>query len=97
MNLPIAQSILHGALRPSNLPDIAFQALARKFNNLPSNLNDIEKLFISELGNYAVFDFEKAIAIILWNRKRYLGISEANSQQRTSDHETNRPLRTGDP
>ena len=63
MNLPITQSILHGALRPSNMSDIAFQALARKFNNLPSKLNDIEKLFISELGNYAVFDFEKAVAI----------------------------------
>ena len=63
MNLPIAQSILHGALRPSNLPDIAYQALARKFNNLPSNLNEIEKLFISELGNYAIFNFDKAIAI----------------------------------
>jgi len=63
MNLPIVQSILHGALRPSNKPDIPFQALARKFNNLPSELNDIEKLFISELENYANFNFEKAVPI----------------------------------
>lgn len=76
MNLPIAQSILHGALRPSNLPDIAFQALARKFNNLPSNLNDIEKLFISELGNYAIFDFEKAIAINNIAPDEYTSIKE---------------------
>lgn len=76
MNLPIAQSILHGALRPSNLPDIAFQALARKFNNLPSNLNDIEKLFISELGNYAVFDFEKAVAINNIAPDEYTSIKE---------------------
>ncbi|MEZ7937353.1 MAG: hypothetical protein QMB99_09270 [Paludibacteraceae bacterium] len=76
MNLPIAQSILHGALRPSNLPDIAFHALARKFNNLPSNLNDIEKLFISELGNYAIFDFEKAIAINNIAPDEYTSIKE---------------------
>jgi hypothetical protein len=76
MNLPITQSILHGALRPSNMPDIAFQALARKFNNLPSNLNDIEKLFISELGNYAVFDFEKAVAINNIAPDEYTSIKE---------------------
>ena len=76
MNLPIAQSILHGALRPSNLPEIAFQVLARKFNNLPSNLIDIEKLFISELGNYAVFDFEKAIAINNIAPDEYTSIKE---------------------
>ncbi len=63
MNLPIIQSILHGALRPSNNPDMPYQALSRKFNNLPANLNDIERLFITELGNFAVFDFEKAIPI----------------------------------
>ena len=76
MNLPIAQSILHGALRPGNVSDIAFQALARKFNNLPSNLNDIEKLFISELGNYAVFDFEKAVAINNIAPDEYTSIKE---------------------
>ena len=76
MNLPIAQSILHGALRPSNKPDIPFQALARKFNNLPSELNDIEKLFISELGNYAIFDFEKAVAINTIAPDEYTSIKE---------------------
>lgn len=80
MNLPIAQSILHGALRPSNLSDIAFQALARKFNNLPSNLIDIEKLFISELGNYAVFDFEKAVAINNIAPDEYTSIKEYTFQ-----------------
>ena len=56
MNLPIIQSILHGALRPDNAPDIPFQALTREFSNLPSNLNGIEKLFIAKLSNYAIFD-----------------------------------------
>ena len=76
MNLPIAQSILHGALRPSNKPNISFQALARKFNNLPSKLDDIEKLFISELGNYAIFDFEKAVAINTIAPDEYTSIKE---------------------
>ena len=76
MNLPIIQSILHGALRPGNNPDMPFQALSRKFNNLPTNQNDIEKLFITELGDYAVFDFEKAIAINNIAPDEYTSIKE---------------------
>lgn len=76
MKLPIIQSILHGALRPGNNPDMPFQALSRKFNSLPTNQNDIEKLFITELGDYAVFDFEKAIAINNIAPDEYTSIKE---------------------
>ncbi|MCK9205569.1 MAG: hypothetical protein M0P66_00515 [Salinivirgaceae bacterium] len=63
MNLPIIQSILHGALRPNISSDIPFQAITRKFNNLPFNLAGIENLYKAELCNYAMFDFEKTIPI----------------------------------
>jgi hypothetical protein len=63
MNLPIIQSIFHGALRPNIKSDIPFQAINRKFNNLPINLSAIENLYTSELGKYAMFNFEKTIPI----------------------------------
>jgi hypothetical protein len=63
MNLPIIQSILHGALRPNISSNIPFQTIARKFNNLPFNLAGIENLYKAELENYAMFDFEKTIPI----------------------------------
>ena len=63
MNLPIIQSILHGALRPNISSDIPFQIITRKFNSLPFNLAGIENLYKTELGNYAIFDFEKTIPI----------------------------------
>src|SRR5574344_443497 len=72
MNLPIIQSIFHGALRPNlilweiridgklvlkpeeNLP---YQELLRAFSTIPTNLEDIEKLCLQTLGEYAQFDF----------------------------------------
>lgn len=63
MNLPITQSIFHGELRPNILSDIPFQVLSRKFNNLSGYLPDVENLFISELGKYAIFNFEKSIPL----------------------------------
>lgn len=72
MNLPIIQSIFHGALRPNlilsetridgklvlksedNLP---YQELLRTISNIPTKLEDIEKLCLQTLGEYAQFDF----------------------------------------
>lgn len=58
MNLPIIQSILHGALRPNIVGNLCFRELSNTFANLPNQLAEIEKLFITHLSNYAQFNFE---------------------------------------
>lgn len=63
MNLPIIQSILHGALRPNFDLQIDYSTLAHQFEKLPNELPQIEKLFTQHLSNYADFNFEKPIPI----------------------------------
>ncbi len=67
MNLPIIQSILHGALRPNIVGDLNFRELSNVFSIMPDNLDNIENLFISHFSNYAQFDFENEKPFSLGN------------------------------
>lgn len=76
MNLPIIQSVLHGSLKP-NLCNLDFMELEAMFEELPKELNKLERLFISNFRDHKFdFDDERAICLNYISSQDYTPIND---------------------